>query len=309
MNYRQRQDNYQPNIITRSRQEFSYLERKMLLHCINQIDFDLTKPDVNLRFNIPVSILKSNYKEINLACDSITSKKIYSTEKESGFTYLVPFPKVKYYTGEDGKAYIELTMLSDVVQYFLELKNSYTSYNLEIMLSIKSVYAQRIFEIIMMFTKGRKRYVFDYNIDELQNILSCNYPNFADFKKRVLEPSIAELREKANIIFEYHVIGKKGKKVTDLQFVVKTPERIAQEAVESELYQWSLLTEEELRRTCEQLLDSYQFSTKQVKAILSDGMLIRKFMLLDSQLVNGEIKGVRNATAYLAQSLGFGKEK
>jgi plasmid replication initiation protein len=298
---------FQSNIVTLSYQEFSLLERKVWLFCINQIERDPIVSNLNQVFEIPVRELNCNYSRLQQLCDTITSKKIHSQAKD-GFGVIVPFPEARYYKRK-GVAYICLTMLSTVIPYFIDLQKAYTKFNLNIVLRLKTVYAQRIFEIIMMEINGRKKNVFNYELIELQKIIGCNYPNYADFKRRVLEPAKMELSEKAGYDMEYYEVGKQGRKVSELQFMLLPKDRLNIDRIKDEIYGYSIQDEKGIIATCQNQLDNYDFGKRQRKRIMSDMMLIRKFMLIHTRIVEGEIQIKVDATAYIAQSLGFGENR
>ena len=300
---------FQSNSITLSYQEFSLLERKVWLFCINQVDRQAPIGDTYLNqvIEIPVRELNCNYGRLQQLCDTITSKKIHSIDK-NGFGIIVPFPEAKYIK-KRGVAFISLTMLSNVVPFFVDLKNAYTRFNLDIMLSMKSVYTQRIFEIIMMETNGPKKNVFNYNLEVLQQILGCSYDNYADLKRRVLEPAKQELEEKAGYVIEYFEVTKAGRKVVEVQFMIFPQSKIDVGQIQHDIYEWSLQDEKGLVSICRDKLESYAFGKRQRKKILSDIKLVRKFMLIDARILRGDIRILVDKTAYMAQSLGFGEER
>jgi plasmid replication initiation protein len=218
----------------------------------------------------------------------------------------VPFPHTRFYI-RDKKLFVELTMLANVVGYFIELKNQYTRYNLEVMLSLNSVYSQRLFEIIMLY-KGRKQYIFRYTVTTLQTVLNCNYPNWYDFKKRVLEPAKKDLNEKAKILLEYSPSAKKGKKVIEIEFTIKSELETHIENTKEELRQYDQMDIAQIYQSAIQLLGHYDFTNAQKEKILSDFNLIKSFIVIHAKLASGQAKKVKNPTAYVAQSLGFGKK-
>lgn len=298
---------FQSNIITLSYQEFSLLERKVWLYCINQIERDPIVNNLNQVFEIPVKELNCNYSRLQGLCDTITSKKIYSPDKE-GFGILVPFPEARYYKRK-GVAYISLTMLSTVIPYFIDLKNKYTKFNLDIVLSLKTVYSQRIFEIVMMHTNGHRKNAFEYQIHDLQQTLGCNYDNYADFKRRVLDPAKQEIKEKTGYEIEYYETGKLGRKVSEIQFMIFRKGRMNVDKIKDEIYAYSVHDEKGIVAYCHEILDKYEFGKMQRKKIMNDMKLIRKFLLIHTRIMEGEIKIKISATAYMAQSLGFGENR
>jgi plasmid replication initiation protein len=299
-------DNYQPNIITRSRQEFTLIEKKMMVLFINQIDFETIKdrPNENLKFKIPVTELGGNREEIKQACESITSKKIRNLDGD--FSIIVPFPLTRY-INEGMKGYVELTMLADVIPHFVELKNQYTRYNLEIMLNMRSVYSQRLFEIVMMH-KGRGQYSFQFSVDRLQNILNCKYDRYNDFKRWALLAAQKELAEKAGIVLDFAPCKKEGRRITEIAFTLKTEKQLAIEAVNEEFNQYEAMDIATLLQTAIQLLKNYTFTNKQKDEILMNRELLIKFLEVESKVANGQHKA-KNPTAYIAKSLGWGGKK
>lgn len=299
-------DNYQPNIITRSRQEFTLIEKKMMVLFINQIDFEIIKdrPNENLKFKIPVTEIGGNREEIRAACESITSKKIRNLDGD--FSIIVPFPLTRY-LNEGMKGYVELTMLADVIPHFVELKNQYTRYNLELMLNMKSVYSQRLFEICMMH-KGRGQYSFQFNVEKIQGILNCNYAKYNDFKKRVLLAAQKELAEKAGIIFEFTPSKKEGRRISEITFTLKTEKQLAIDAVNQEFDQYQSMDIAQLIQNAAYLLKNYTFTNKQKGDILTNRELLIKFLEVESKVANGQHKA-KNPTAYIAKSLGWGGTK
>ena len=169
--------NYQSNLFTESRQEFTELEKKIVVLVVNQIGHMVLKgelkPDTNLKFHIPYTELtKDRYNLIADAADTLQQKRLmYRNDSKAEFHYITPFPSVKSAV-VDGRKVIVLTMFADVVPHFAELGQRYTKYDIDVMLSLSSVYAQRMFEIVSMFhNRGQKR--FTYAVSELRIMLNC----------------------------------------------------------------------------------------------------------------------------------------
>ena len=223
--FARRQTNYQPNIFTESRQEFSELEKKIVVLVINQIGHMSLKGEIiagaNVVFQIPFTELtKARYDQISAAAETLQRKQLkYRNDKMQKFDFITPFPRVRSEV-VDGKKVIELTMFSAVVPHFAELGHRYTKYDIDVMLSLSSVYAQRMFEIVSMFSnRGQKQ--FSYTVTELREMLNCpDSYRYVDFKINALDIARRELQQKANIHLEYVPSAKEGKKVVELTFSV-----------------------------------------------------------------------------------------
>ena len=161
----------------------------------------------------------------------------------------------------------------------------------------------------MMHINGRKKNVFDFDIIELQRILGCNYDNYADFKRRVLEPAKQEIKDKTGHEIEYYETGKRGRKVSEVQFMIFSKGRLNVSKIKDEIYEYSLHDEKGIVSYCHDVLSQYEFGKMQKKKIMHDMKLIRKFLLIHTRILEGEITIKVDATAYIAQSLGFGENR
>jgi len=306
-----RSTNYQPNAITESRQEFTEMEKRIVVLGINQIR-DIVKswqPGHNLSLVIPYSELtEKHHVKVSAAAGTLTSKKIiyqdFTNPNDPQFDYIVPFPRVRS-VKQHGKRYLELTMLADVVPSFTELGKRYTAYSIEKMLSLSSVYAQRMYEIISMFY-GRGQRAFTYEVSQLRNAL--NYPanhDYYDFKRKALETAQKEL-EKTGLHFEFTASAHKGKAVTELTFEVKSELDLVNEDVQADLSLARSMQPHEIAAFARNLIHKYKFTKKQQTEILGNLTLMDTFIKLDAEIHHGK-REVNNPTAYVAQSLGFGK--
>lgn len=309
-----RSTNYQPNTFTESKQEFTQLEKKLVVLVINQIGNLALKgsiqPDKNLTFYIPFTELtKDRYDDIGAAADSLTSKKLsFINEKTNEFNYIVPFPQVQSVTIK-GKRNVELTMFAKVVPHFAELGQRYTRYDIDVMLSLSSVYAQRLYEIVSMF-QHTNRFQFRYSVERLR--LMLNYPEaqaYNDFKKNALMVAQRELHNKAGINLDWTPSKRDGKRVIELEFSIKTTKQLAAEAVKQDQQQINKMPINEAVTTAWQLMKGYKLKDWQKNLIGSDPELLGTFLRVDSELGNGLRTNVKNPTAYLIKSLGIDQMK
>ncbi len=312
--FAKRPTNYQPNLFTESKQEFTELEKKIVVLVVNQIGHMTLKGELqekaNVVFNIPFSELtRDHHKQIADAAESLQSKRlIYRNDTKGKFDFITPFPRVRSEV-IDGKRVIELTMFADVVPHFAELGQRYTKYDIDVMLSLSSVYAQRMFEIVSMY-HNRGQHEFSYSVDRLMMMLNCpSRYTFNDFKKNALEVAQRELQQKANLYLEWSPAKKLGKKIIELTFIVKTTQQLAVEAVSQDQRTVNNMSINEAVTTAWQLMKNYKLKSWQKDLIVSNQSLLNTFYRVDSELANGLRTNVKNPTAYLVKSLGIDQTK
>lgn len=310
-----RKDNYQPNALTLSRQDWTLNQRKLFFYFVNQIDHSTDYSDtLAATFQVPIKLVSKHidYKHIKTSLLALQAKTIqYFDEATPGaeqFESIVLFPEVSYNYNKDGM--IQVTVMRKALLFLTNLGKQYTRYNLEAMLSLNSVYSQRLFEILAMkYQNGNGTKKFRMNIADLQATLNCTTysNNFNDFKKRVLFPAQAEIYEKTNLSFAYEVSKKEGKKAIELEFSIKTFVEIATDTIRTELQYFDAAKPATQYAVAREILErDYTFTLAQVNIILSDPEKLRKFVETDTAISAGKLKIKSSKTAYMAKTLGFG---
>lgn len=100
------------------------------------------------------------------------------------------------------------------------LEDGYTPVNLEIWLSLKNRYSQRLYDLLRAWS-GTKETI-NYSINKLRELmlLENKYKQYTDFRKRVLIPAVDELNATGYFKIDYCEI-KKGRSVESIDFIVK----------------------------------------------------------------------------------------
>lgn len=304
MGLEKRKYNQQPNVITKSTDEMTVIEKRIMYLVINRLDTgfnlqsDLFK---NIEFNISISDLKeTNYSRIKKSIEKLQTRAITLIDDDFNEHYerIIPFPVVKIKGGV-----ITLIMFAEIVPHFMELKRGFTKYELSAALSLTSVYAQKLYELLSRW-KDKKEW--KVSLAELQVLLNAENYRYAQFKQKCLDVAIKELNEKTELVVNW-TCSKTGRSVTDINFSIKSRADIEKkesyDAVKNELDQLSHLSPGQVALYTKNMLSNYSFSKKQQDALMSNGALFARFAELESKIINGVIKGVLNPTAYMAKIL------
>lgn len=121
---------------------------------------------------------------------------------------------------EKGTGYVTLKFNPDLKPYMLKLNNMFTQYKLANILSMKSKYSSRVYEILKCNAFKKQGYV-EVEIEELRKLLKAEniYPRYNDFKRKIIEQSQKELKKLTDIRFDFEEI-KTGRKVTSIKFYI-----------------------------------------------------------------------------------------
>ena len=161
---------------------------------------------------------------------------------------------------EDNKGCITLQLHPELKGFFLELKEKFTSYQLENVVRLNSVYSIRIYELLKQYERIRKRKL---TIEELRYFLGIEkdkYKLYGHLKNKVLLVAQKEINEKTDIQFTFNEI-KSGRKVTGFEFDIKS-------STEEEKHSIEPLTLEE--DTVKTQLESLGVSADKITTIMAE---------------------------------------
>ncbi len=310
--------NYHSNSIIDSRQEYSVLEKKMIYFAINQLDIrpENIQRDLfnDICFKIPVSAFGADYsfKTLKSAINKITNRSIIGgdSKKQHAFS-LNPFPFAELKNGT-----VELVMYHKAVPLFIDLKTrGYTSYELDIALSLKSVYSQRLYELLGRFKDTGKWFV---EIDRFKFLLGIDKEKSFNgplangrLKMIVLEPAMKELEDKTDIKFDYRLI-KSGRKYVSIEFDIYTRKLLkyietaeARESREQFLERIADAPEldQELFIIKAFATDYRGFTEIQKNRIRENDTFKLKFVEIHTSILSGELKVYKTPTHVMAAAL------
>lgn len=144
-------------------------------------------------------------------------KKVFEIEEDNRITQIAWLSSVTY---EKGTGCVELEFSPKLKPYMLKLSSLFTQYRLANILSMKSKYSPRIYEILKCNEYKKQGYV-EIEVEELRKLLKADtiYPLYADFKRKIILQTQKELHKLSDISFEFDEI-KTGRKVTRLRFYI-----------------------------------------------------------------------------------------
>ena len=168
------------------------------------------------------------YRQVADASDSLLRRVVTTRFNHDG----TPFGKGKYMKHQwlekakysDNEGYVDITFHECMSQYLTVLGKRYAELNFECLKGVQSVYAVRLWELLIQYRKDGERFIM---LDDFRMWfkLEKKYPMYADLRKRVIEPAINELEEKADLDITWDVI-KKGRKVIGFDFMFEESQQV-----------------------------------------------------------------------------------
>lgn len=117
-----------------------------------------------------------------------------------------------------GNTFVQIRLDPELKPYLLQIKSHYTDFELKELLSLKSFYSYRIYELMKQYHPSIPKRSFV--LEELKEILGCqdSYPSYSNFREKVLEPAVLEINSnkqlKLSLRFEADKLGKKVNGIT-----------------------------------------------------------------------------------------------
>ncbi len=159
---------------------------------------------------------KSKYTQIPKITKELM-KKVLEIQEGNTLLQVAWLNSARY---EKGSGMVTLKFSPDLKPYMLQLKEKFTQYQLGNVLTMKSKYSPRIYEILKC-NEFKKQGYTEVEIDELRRLLKAEqiYPLYADFKRFIIMQAQKELKKSSDISFDFKEI-KTGRKVTSLRFYI-----------------------------------------------------------------------------------------
>lgn len=158
---------------------------------------------------------KTKYTEIPKITKELM-KKVFEIKEGKDIIQLSWLSSARYKTGE---GLVILKFDSSLKPYMLQLKEFYTSYKLENILSLKSKYSLRLFELLKC---NEFKKIWNIDLNDLKDLLGAtgkSYSIYQNVKNRILIQAQKELNNKTDIYFDFEEI-KTGRKVTSIKFFI-----------------------------------------------------------------------------------------
>lgn len=217
------------NDLIESRFKFDIWETRIFLMLIAQIrreesDFNVYRiwyRDVACIFNLNK---KRGYDMLRQAVKSLMNKSFYVQYNDNGKPREAQYHilrKIDYSLLDNDKMtesqeFVDIRIEEDMKPLLLQLQKSFTTYNIENVVHL-GVYSIRIYELLKQYeTIGHRAFDFD-DLKEMFEIEN-EYPRFATFYQRVIEPAVKEINATSDLeVYEVEKL-KSGKKVSGVRF-------------------------------------------------------------------------------------------
>lgn len=214
--------------VQKARYSLTLRQQKLLCFLISQIQ-ETTTAATYIEFNLRelFDVLGDNTQNYQKAKDELKEIADKSwwivNSKDRDEDILVRFlSKVK---ANKKTQTVKILWDIDMLPHLQNLRREYTQYKLFYILTMKSEYSVRMYELLKSVA-GKT--TWNFKIEHIKNLLMCDtkYKQFGHFKSRVIETAVTEINEKTDINVSYELFRYGGgREYTDIEFTIEPKEQ------------------------------------------------------------------------------------
>lgn len=213
----------QDNALTTARYEMTALEKNIMYSVMSQIeDTDLASKYYKISINniSKFTARRVRHDDFESAIQRLLTRD-FTIKKADGKNLQITFISSAEY---DTDGSVEIGIDLKMRPYLFALKKNFTSFGLEVAMSLNSKYSKRLYEMLCQF---RSTGLLRLTVKELKDRFQLigpdgeeQYARWSSFENNVLKTAQAEINEKANFEFDYE-LRKQGRKIAAIDFLFR----------------------------------------------------------------------------------------
>lgn len=213
----------QHNKLINSQQSLTLIQKRIFTLAIRQIkkgDKDYKRYYIDVADLVP-GTSQDIYHRVSNEVEDLMAKVVRFPGEINGKETVVRLNLVSKMEHVKGTGQIYVDLHPDIRDMLIDLKGYFTRVPVVELISCRSTYGQRLYELLYQFADTEIRMM---SVDELREKLNLQnkYPNFSHLRKYVLKQAQKDIEEHTNMSFTWDEIkAKKGRKIERLIFDIK----------------------------------------------------------------------------------------
>ncbi|WP_276946634.1 replication initiation protein [Haematobacter massiliensis] len=121
---------------------------------------------------------------------------------------------------QDGEGYVDLYWWPRLMPHLTGLKQQFTRYQLQQASALRSAYSWKLLELLTSYEDSGR---IEIDIDDFATAMGATdkqRENFAQVRRKIIEPAVAELIEKDGWLIDWHPV-KAGRRVAAVRFTFR----------------------------------------------------------------------------------------
>ena len=160
------------------------------------------------------------YLSIKDACKRLKKREFTFIRVVNGVAEKVESYWVQSVAYAENSSYVKIRFTDDVMPLITKLEKHFTSYQLEKVKDLTSIYAIRLYELLISWKQTRKLELPLADLRVKLGIESDEYKTMCNFKAKVLDLAVSQINEHTDITVKYEQV-KQGRNITGFTFTFK----------------------------------------------------------------------------------------
>ena len=205
------------DLIQKSRFSLSTQEQKIILYLVSKIkpeEFELKTHFISVKELCDICGIEyngKNYLNFKRSIKTLADKSFWiETEKTTELIRWIDKAKIHKYENV-----VEIGLNEELKPYLLMLRENFTAYELTNVLTMKSKYSIRLYELLKSLSHIK---TVKFSIEELKTSLqTAKYTDYKNFRINVLDIAINEINTVSDITVSYEPI-RENRKIVEIIF-------------------------------------------------------------------------------------------
>lgn len=215
------------DLIQKTKYNLNIEEQKILAYIISMIEpNEQSLKEVEIKASDFLNMCGSNnlgganYKYLRETIQNLKNKSFWL--KKGHEWCLLSWIRRVYMDTEAGITKIELDPILE--EYLVGLYTKFTTYELRIVMKLKSSYSFRMYELLKSYENIKCPLIYDVaTLREYLGLEENKYAIYSEFKRNVLEVAVREINQKTDLNIQYQQI-RHGRMIEKIQLTVSRKE-------------------------------------------------------------------------------------
>jgi len=238
-----------------ARYSLTTIEHNLLLKILSLIKLD-DEDFMTYQIAVGQIIEDNNHTQLKNACRKMMTRvlEIPLSDNKKNFQLFNWFSTIRYIDG-----IIEVRIDKDLKPLLLQLKSNFKAYEIKYVLSMKSEYSKRIYELCKQYEKLRTRKIELKELQEMLQVPKSYISKYINFKQKVLEVAEKEINKYSDIKISFNPI-KRSRAVFWIEFTIEKNEK---NIIEREAFENKIIFNEVKHKNFKILFKKFNFSDEE----------------------------------------------
>ena len=206
------------------------------------------------------------YLSIKDACKHLKKREFTFIRVVNGVSEKVESYWVQSVAYAENSSYVKIRFTDDVMPLITKLEKHFTTYQLEKVKDLTSIYSIRLYELLISWKQTKKVELSLVDLRLKLGVDDDEYKTMCNFKARVLDLAVSQINEHTDITVKYEQV-KQGRTITSFKFSFKqkakaTAQQIKRDDTTGDLFSIDGMSDKQIQMFSKKLAELPELGSK-----------------------------------------------